>query len=98
MNKEQKNPPDSVPCIECHAGMMHPRLVTYFTWMNNELITAPNFPAWICDVCGRREYDQQAVSWLTMLLDPNAGKPIRQPRKPHPPRPQTRPSRPAPES
>jgi YgiT-type zinc finger domain-containing protein len=55
--------------------MLQPRLITYFTWLGNELITVPNFPAWICDVCGKREYDDKAVSWLTMLLDPTAGKP-----------------------
>ena len=98
MNKEQNTLPEAVPCNECHAGMMHARLITYFTWMNEELITVPNFPAWICDMCGKREYDEQAISWLTMLLDPNAGKPIHQLRRPHHTRPQARPSRPAPES
>jgi hypothetical protein len=28
-------------------------------------------------MCGRREYDERAISWLAMLLDPNAGKPTR---------------------
>ena len=69
--------PDSFPCTECNAGVMHLRLITYFTWLGDELITVPNFPAWICDMCGRREYDERAISWLTMLLDPNAGKPTR---------------------
>jgi YgiT-type zinc finger domain-containing protein len=55
--------------------MLQPRLITYFTWLGSELITVPNFPAWICDVCGKREYDDKAVSWLTMLLNPTAGKP-----------------------
>ena len=55
--------------------MMRRRHVTYFTWLADELITVPNFPAWVCDVCGRREYDQQAVHWLNLLLHPNAGKP-----------------------
>jgi YgiT-type zinc finger domain-containing protein len=54
---------------------MHLRFITYFTWLNEELVTVPNFPAWICDVCGRREYDEKAISWLTMLLSPEAGHP-----------------------
>ena len=57
--------------------MLRPRLITYFTWLGDELITVQNFPAWICDVCGKREYDEKAVSWLTMLLNPTAGKPTR---------------------
>jgi YgiT-type zinc finger domain-containing protein len=67
--------PELVPCNECQAGVMRLRFITYFTWLDEELITVPNFPAWICDVCGRREYDEKSISWLTMLLDPNAGKP-----------------------
>ena len=67
--------PDLVSCHECQAGVMRLKFVAYFTWLEDELITVPNFPAWVCDVCGRREYDEKSISWLTMLLNPNAGKP-----------------------
>lgn len=53
---------------------MHLRHITYFTWLNEELVTVPNFPAWVCDVCGRREYDARAISWLATILNPEAGK------------------------
>lgn len=56
---------------------MHMRRVTYFTWLGEELVTAPNFPAWVCDMCGKREYDGRAVSLLAMILNPEAGKPTR---------------------
>jgi YgiT-type zinc finger domain-containing protein len=69
--------PEPIPCNECSAGMMRLRFITYFTWLGEELITVPNFPAWVCDVCSHREYDEKSISWLTMLLDPNAGKPTR---------------------
>ena len=69
--------PDAPQCRECAAGVMHLRHITYFTWLGEELITVPHFPAWICDMCGRREYDERAISWLTMLLSPNAGEPTR---------------------
>jgi YgiT-type zinc finger domain-containing protein len=74
-NMSDTSLPQPFPCTECQAGMMHLRYITYFTWLSDELITVPNFPAWICDFCGRREYDERAISWLTMLLNPNAGKP-----------------------
>jgi YgiT-type zinc finger domain-containing protein len=78
------------PCTECHAGILQPRHITYFTWLGNELISVPHFPAWICDVCGKREYDLKAVTWLNMILDPNAGKPTTNRRRiPPPPRPPT---------
>ncbi len=54
---------------------MHRTEITFFTWLADELITVPNFPAWICDVCGRREYDAQALSRLQLILNPTAGRP-----------------------
>jgi YgiT-type zinc finger domain-containing protein len=62
------------PCTECLAGVMHLKFITYFTWLGDELITVPNFPAWICDVCGRREYDEKARTWLSTLLNPDTGR------------------------
>lgn len=64
----------TIPCNECQAGQMHRRFLTYFTWLGDELITVPDFPAWVCDVCGRREYDLQALNQLSLLLNANAGK------------------------
>ena len=86
---------ENYTCTECHAGILQPRHVTYFTWLGHELISVPHFPAWVCDVCGRREYDSKAVLWLNMILDPNAGKPTTKRRHTQPlPRPQTAMSRP----
>ena len=31
---------------------MHLRHITYFTWLDEELVTVPNFPAWVCDFVG----------------------------------------------
>lgn len=48
--------------------------VTYFTWLDEELVTVPNFPAWVCDMCGRREFDPRAITWLNTLLNPATGR------------------------
>jgi YgiT-type zinc finger domain-containing protein len=61
------------PCPECQSGLLHLQRITYFTWLNDELVTVPNFPAWVCDLCGRREYDARAIKWLNILLHPEAG-------------------------
>ncbi|HAX69251.1 MAG TPA: YgiT-type zinc finger protein [Anaerolineales bacterium] len=90
MNEHEHMPSSSTPCIECHAGLLVLRHITYFTWLGGELITVPNFPAWVCDVCGRRVYDEKAIQWLNMILDPNAGKPSTKPRR-TPPLPRPRP-------
>jgi YgiT-type zinc finger domain-containing protein len=91
---DSERPATPFPCDECQAGMMRLRFVTYFTWLAAEPIMVPSFPAWICDVCGRREYDEKSLSWLTMLLNPDAGKPTdRRPLpKQRPLRPPTRPT------
>ena len=75
-----------LPCSECHSGVMQLQYITYFTWLNDELITVPNFPAWVCDMCGRREYDTRAVSWLNTLLSPSTGHRSVARRKTRPPR------------
>ncbi|HOW92545.1 MAG TPA: YgiT-type zinc finger protein [Anaerolineaceae bacterium] len=64
------------PCRDCQAGHMHRDYIAYFTWLGDELISVPDFPAWVCDICGRCEYDENALTRLTLLLSPNAGKTI----------------------
>jgi len=84
-NKTTQNPGYKTACKECHTGVLHMQYLTYFTWLNGELVTVPNFPAWVCDVCGLREYDARAITWLNTLLDPEAGEKsptIREPRSP----------------
>jgi YgiT-type zinc finger domain-containing protein len=72
--EDNKNP-ESMPCRECQVGMMHRKLVAYVTYIGDELITVPDFPAWVCDICGQREYDNNALNRLMLLLSPNAGRP-----------------------
>ena len=80
-------------CPECPAGVASLQKVTYFTWLHGELITVPDFPAWVCDCCGRREYDARAVSWLNTLLSPGTGRSPRLPGRRHtPPQPPIQPN------
>lgn len=75
MDENSLTPIDPVvPCNECQAGHMHREYVAYYTWLGDELITVPDFPAWVCDMCGRCEYDENALTRLSLLLSPNAGK------------------------
>ena len=74
--------------------MMHLRHITYFTWLDEELVTVPNFPAWVCDMCGRREYDASAISWLVTILNPETGKASSPKRRP--PQPLKKRNQPAP--
>ena len=69
----------SIICKECQMGRMTRRYVTYLTWLGDEMITVPDFPAWICDMCGTRVYDGHALNRLSLLLSPNAGRPTYKP-------------------
>ena len=89
MSDEAPDKEPRYPCPECHAGHISMQHVVYYTWVSGELITVPDFPAWVCDMCGLREYDQRALSWLKIILNPETG------RKPRPKRiPPTPPKRP----
>jgi YgiT-type zinc finger domain-containing protein len=74
-----------VYCPMCQVGKYHLKLVTYTTWYNGEFITAPDFPAWVCDVCGRTGYDAEAIEHLNLLLsstiDLKAEKKLRRKQK-----------------
>jgi YgiT-type zinc finger domain-containing protein len=70
---KNNKPEVPLPCTECQAGQMHRQYVTYYTYLGEELISVPDFPAWVCDVCGRREYDPNALNRLSLILSPTAG-------------------------
>lgn len=97
MTEKPIYPPDPVqPCPECQMGHLHRRYTAYYTWLGEELITVPDFPTWVCDICGRREYDTIALTRLSMILSPDAGQPASNVRsvrgKQHPKTKQQRPS------
>lgn len=64
------------PCSKCQGGQKRLRSATLMTWLGDELITVPNFPAWVCDLCGNRTYDAHALAELSLLLNPEAGTPV----------------------
>jgi YgiT-type zinc finger domain-containing protein len=66
---------DTRGCNECQAGQMHPKGAALFTWLGEEMVIVSDFPCWVCDICGRREYDLKALTELNLLLSPNAGTP-----------------------
>ncbi len=78
----EKPPEEHYPCPKCAGGMLRLRYETHFTWLHNVMITVPDFPVWVCDLCGHREDDVRAKRWLNILLSPTLGHPtVPQPRK-----------------
>jgi YgiT-type zinc finger domain-containing protein len=59
-------------CPECQVGTLRPDAVPYYATLEGTLVTVPNFPAWICDVCRHCEYDEGALEDLRVILGPTA--------------------------
>jgi YgiT-type zinc finger domain-containing protein len=55
-------------CPDCQTGSLRPRQVVFAHWYGGQFITIPNFPGWVCDVCGAREYDPDALEQVQLLL------------------------------
>jgi len=63
--------PAAYSCPECQVGFLRPRHSSYFTEHDGQVVSVPDFPAWVCDVCGRREYDHTALAELQAMLQTN---------------------------
>lgn len=66
-------------CPFCYTGRLHRRNMAYVQWHGKALLVVDRMPAIICDVCGERSYDEQAVEHLQRLLWANL------PQHPSPP-------------
>jgi YgiT-type zinc finger domain-containing protein len=58
-------------CHTCHVGRMERGRVSFLKWLNGKLIVIPDFPAWICDICGSYEYETGALIELQAMLSLN---------------------------
>ena len=56
-------------CPQCRVGKLNIRKITFFTWVDGDLITVPSFPVWVCDVCGWQEHHNKALVWLDIVLN-----------------------------
>ena len=63
-------------CQKCQGGRKHLQTITLMTWLGDDLITVPDFPAWVCDLCGHRLYDSHAFAQLSLFLIPEAATSI----------------------
>lgn len=61
-------------CPQCHIGQLQLRLITYVQMYGETLVTAPNMPAWECDVCHAQRVSPEAIQTVEVLISP-AGPP-----------------------
>jgi YgiT-type zinc finger domain-containing protein len=59
-------------CPYCHTGRIQRRNMVYVQWHGDAVLVVDRMPAIICDVCGEKAYDEQAVEHLQRLLWANA--------------------------
>ena len=59
-------------CPHCQMGTLRPQPVVFAHWFEGRFITIPNFPGWVCDFCGERQYDAAAIERLETILGPEA--------------------------
>ncbi len=56
------------PCPECKVGNLQVKAAFLFQVQDRQPICIPDFPAWVCDFCGWREYDSTALAELYAML------------------------------
>ncbi len=55
-------------CPSCRIGRLGKRSMAYIEWHGRNLLIANRMPAHVCDVCGERIYDDNALENLQRLL------------------------------
>ncbi|MEM7344897.1 MAG: YgiT-type zinc finger protein [Chloroflexota bacterium] len=55
-------------CPICRMGKLQARSLVYIQWYEDDLLVVDRMPAQVCDICGERSYDYQAVESLQQLL------------------------------
>ena len=55
-------------CQTCHTGRLQKRSIAYLEWHGETLLVVDQMPAIVCDVCGERVYDHNALEHLQQLL------------------------------
>lgn len=55
-------------CPSCRIGRLQKRSMAYIEWYGKNLLVADRMPVQVCDVCGERDYDTEAIESLQQLL------------------------------
>ena len=55
-------------CPSCRIGRLGSRSMAYIEWHGDNLLIANRMPVQVCDICGERLYDDEALENLHRLL------------------------------
>ncbi len=59
---------DALTCPHCLVGLMKPAKATFTGVLRGSFISVPDMDAVICDVCGAREFSNDALIGLEALI------------------------------
>lgn len=59
---------NSSTCPHCQIGNLAPVVETYRLVFGSSVLSAPDVPAWRCDICFYLEYDEDALMRLDLLI------------------------------
>lgn len=71
-------------CPQCEVGRWKLTYTTYTQMFDGQVLSAPDLPMYVCDVCGYQEFDSEAlldIQLLTGQLDTNPEEDPPQPRR-----------------
>jgi YgiT-type zinc finger domain-containing protein len=68
---------NDLSCPHCRMGRLDLQLTTYVQLYGETLISVPNTPAWVCDICHARQYDDSAVQRIELLIGQGGPPPNR---------------------
>lgn len=69
-------PANPETCPRCYVGRITFNKLNLVTLVSGNLLTVPDFPAWVCDVCHAYIYDPKALARLHAVLNtPPAKRP-----------------------
>ncbi len=64
-------------CSTCHIGRLSRRPTVYLEWYEKKWLVVNHMPAIVCDMCGDRTYDNEAMEHLQQLI---SSRPLPPPR------------------
>ncbi len=63
-------------CEECHIGRYRAATVPFMHPLGQYMLTIPNAPAQVCDVCRHVRYDAQFLNRISYLLARTVQQPL----------------------
>ncbi len=76
----------SIHCQECGIGHCRPVTAPYLLPLGKHMMVMPDSPAYVCDICGNRFFDDEFLNGVHYLLEQAAEESRRRARRRQAPR------------